>query len=752
MAKTQTQPAEQVEIVYGENLPTWYARLTQGAFYLALALVCARAMMTETLRDPTEISPGFPQVPRGAGAGVAVVLDLLMCLPAVLVLLRRVLDRQYVLRWSISEALLGALAIFAAISTFWSADKWLAGVTAFHFIAMATLVWSAAQLVRSWLRLRWVVAVCFGMLLVHLAQGIQYRFIDYPDNVRYWNGHKAEELARRGWAEGSFEALQLEKKLLSGEMVGFSVSPNTYAAMLVVLTIVSAGAMMQRFKDKDEIGWPIAIAITVPITGVLLFYTQSKTAYATPIIAAIMFGVVGRWSGWMTAHRRQVFWGSVAAVVLVSLAIIGHGLWHHSLVVASLTFRWQYWVGAMHIFTSHPIVGVGWSNFGPYYLSARLPIASEEIKDPHNFVVRVLVELGVIGCALLIGWLLRAAWELTRSVFPPTQAKRAAPANGRTIAILSIGAVALMAIGINILASVDFSMASGSEGGSAFVLLDLLKRVLWFALLMIGFAMVMFQSSQQPQLDERPGPWLLWGILIALAIFLLHNTIDFSIAESGPMFVFALLLGSALGVRTPSVAGKKRNRKAAIGFFAGALALWIFAAVFFVIPIADADSRAQAGDDALRVTNLQSADAFFRSAMAISPLSNSDYAYRAARVSIMSHASDAQTQMLLAKAIAANPMDAGLYMTRAQLELNKPRDQQNRDQLLRDMYHAIALDPNNVEGHLRLAHAYQLKGDAKSAQREIDIAREKNALLDPENPKRLSDAEMSKRVAEAGAN
>ena len=250
--------------------------------------------------------------------------------------------------------------------------------------------------------------------------------------------------------------------------------------------------------------------------------------------------------------------------MLVALAIIGHGLWHQNLVIDSLTFRWQYWVGAMRIFAAHPLVGVGWSNFGPYYLGARLPIASEEVKDPHNFLVRVLVELGMVGCIVLIAWLLKAAWELTRPVFPPAPAKKTAPANAGNLALVSIALVASLAMAINIVASVDFSMASSRDGGSAFILLDLLKRALWFALLMIGFAMVLFQSSHEPQLDERPGPWLLYGILIALAIFLLHNTIDFSIAETGPMFVFALLLGSALGVRTPSVAGQKRHRKAAI--------------------------------------------------------------------------------------------------------------------------------------------------------------------------------------------
>jgi cytochrome c-type biogenesis protein CcmH/NrfG len=137
--------------------------------------------------------------------------------------------------------------------------------------------------------------------------------------------------------------------------------------------------------------------------------------------------------------------------------------------------------------------------------------------------------------------------------------------------------------------------------------------------------------------------------------------------------------------------------------------------------------------------------------MAISPLPNSDYAFRAARVSIMSRAPEPQTQLLLAQAIAANPMDANAYMTRAQHELQKPAADRDKEQLLRDMYRAVELDPNNIEGHLRLAHVYQLRGDTKSAQREIDIARQKNSQLDPENPKRLTDEDFAKRLAEPSA-
>jgi hypothetical protein len=165
MGKTKRQSSQQrVEVVYGEQLPVWYARLTALAFFMGMALVIARATTLETLRESYPVGLGVALPPRTLGPAGSLVLDMLSCVPAMLVLLRRVLDRSYVLRSTISHALLGALALWAVVSTAWAADKFAAGVTAAHFFSAGVLLWAMTQLVRSWLRLRWVAAACAGLL------------------------------------------------------------------------------------------------------------------------------------------------------------------------------------------------------------------------------------------------------------------------------------------------------------------------------------------------------------------------------------------------------------------------------------------------------------------------------------------------------------------------------------------------------------------------------------------------------------
>src|SRR3954453_2829456 len=179
-AKPQRRPSMNVSVgrsdmdsVQDRLLP-W---LTHVAFILVIALVFARCTFLETVRDPVEPRPNMDMAPRAPGVTASLVLDLLCCLPALLVLTRRVIDRTYVLRRSWTHALFGALALWAVLSPIWAADKFDAAVTAPHLLAAAAMLWAMTQLVRSWLRLRIVAGVCLGLLLVYTAWGLIHKFV-----------------------------------------------------------------------------------------------------------------------------------------------------------------------------------------------------------------------------------------------------------------------------------------------------------------------------------------------------------------------------------------------------------------------------------------------------------------------------------------------------------------------------------------------------------------------------------------------
>jgi O-antigen ligase len=518
--------------------------------------VLARVTMLETLREALEVTPGADPVPRGPGPGTSLVLDLLAWVPALLVLTRGAVDSTFHVRFTLSHGLMFALAGLAVLSPLWAADKFAAVVSAFHWLSAVVFLWAASQFVRSSRRLRVVAGACVGLLLVFGASALNARFVEQPEMRKEWEQNREQHLRARGFELGSFNAQMFEAKLLRGEMMGFFASPNTFAAVTVLLGVVALGVVVQRLLNRDGAGW-----IVVPLAGIglavpIIVWVDSKTAYATPLLAAGMLGGVALLRGWLRRHARLAFAAGVTAVAVAAAAVVGHGLFHGSLVISSLTFRWRYWVGAARVFTEHPLLGVGWENFGLHYLAARLPVAAEEVRDPHNFVVRFFTELGAIGGALAVAWMLRLWWEMTRPAtvvdgdVGPSPAARRIGSHGR--ALPAAGAVVVASMTLGVLATVDLGfITAGGPAGPAYVTLRLLDRALGAALLLAGMWATTVRSADDPSLDGRPAPWLLCGVLAGLGVFLLHNLVDFAMFEVGPMFLFACWRGrrSACGRR-----------------------------------------------------------------------------------------------------------------------------------------------------------------------------------------------------------
>ena len=142
-------PAKRINTSVGGHVRTWPVMLTQIAFVLALALVYARGTMLEGLRDAFDVAPNTETAPRGAGPAASLVLDLICCLPALLVLVRRLVDPSFVLRFAWSHVLFALFALLALASNLWASDRFAALVTGANVVTAAAMLWATAQLVRE---------------------------------------------------------------------------------------------------------------------------------------------------------------------------------------------------------------------------------------------------------------------------------------------------------------------------------------------------------------------------------------------------------------------------------------------------------------------------------------------------------------------------------------------------------------------------------------------------------------------------
>lgn len=681
--------------------------LTQIAFGLLIALVLARATMLEA---PSQAG----ETVRGAGPTASLVLDLLCCVPAFLILTRRLFDRTYVVRWTWSFVLMGLLALWMALSVRWSAGRFQAATSASHVIAGLVVLWSAAQLVRSWQRLRLVAAVLIGLLVALSAYGILYKLVEAPDTIRYFEQHKAEILRDRGLEPGTFQAEQFERKVSHSELMGFTASANSFAALVVLVMMIGVGWVVQRARDNEESDPLLLLMPAVLALGVLmLIWAESRTAFATLALGLLLFVAVWLTRNWLGARSRLAYLLGVVLVVLGAAGVIGVGLARGNLVHSSLTFRWNYWIGSMRMFLEHPVRGVGWNNFSLYYLAARVPQASEEIKDPHNFIVRFFVELGAIGGILLVAWMLRLWWELTRPNVPPATV---AAVGTRSRPLLVVAGFCVLAYVINVVASLDFGLDSG------FVLLMLAQRAMYFALLYVAAVATTVKSLQEARGDDRPAPWVLYGMLIALGLFLVHNLVDFSLFENGPLMVFALAAGSALGVRFGSVAGQRRHKRVAGIALAVAAALWAGATLALAIPTADAEQIAVEAHGMIRRGQYRQASELLNEAFGRQP-GNSDYAADAADAAIRDErAGDflPRAKAFISQAIKANPRVERYYLRRAKWEMMSAEP--DARQVEADYQQAVKLNPNDVPLHLEFARAMIKLGQVDRAIEQFEAA------------------------------
>jgi len=699
--------------------PDW---LTKIALILALVLVAVRITSLEVVREVMDFSADSISL-AGPGPTTTLVLDLLCWVPTLLVLVRRAFDRRYTLRLHVSHLLAVLLGAWVIASCFWASDKFQAVVNASTWCAAMSLGWAVCQLVRSWTRFRIVTAIAVGLAMLFVSQAVIYRYFEWPDTVKMWDQTKAQTMAQRGWSADDFVFKQFDAKVRRGEMVGFFRSPNTYAASAAMCALVAIGIGVQRFRNKDDPIFPVVALTPAALSVGILVLTGSRTALLGFILCIGLYVVAWLLRDTLTKKSKLIYvlactGTAIAIAVLVSIGIETGGLFHDS-----LTFRWNYWVGSFSLFKQHMLTGVGWGNFGGSYLAHRLPIASEEIKDPHNLLVKFMTETGAIGLALAIAWIGRTAWELTRPIQP--RPSTAAPSR----AIEFWVAVPVGFLLLRLIVNFPLSVAA----------FEPLKVLLFALLVAIALIIATARSTTDLNSDDRPAPMLLLGVLVGLAGFLLHAMVDFAMFETGPLLLMMLLIGAVLGIRHPGAAGKKERTGLALASLAAVFFAIVAFTALIVIPISSAEARAQEAVQLVSQNRYAAAATKMREAFATAPVGNFDYAAKSARYLVFSRTADPQEILgMQTLAIGSDPTNPLGRLDRARFRRSLGDHELNRvDDVSRDYSTALTLNPSDVQSRLEFADYLATAGRPTEAAEQYRLSLDFNDRLHPDEPKRL---------------
>lgn len=387
--------------------------------------------------------PLFPSEGADLGDGVAsVMLELGTVLLGVVFALGRS-GWSFRLRWV--DAVIGAVVLWTL----------LAGVRAVSYGTSRpalNMLWEWVNYLVLWglirqLRLaprerRAVLAVMMSVAVGVATYGLYQYFVEMPALRAAYRERKAELLREIGWEELGEDPVRLsqfENRLFSREPLGTFALTNSLAGFLLPWTLIlgsillggergaSSATLQGDGPPRQEVGqggktgrsaepvrtlggvgfwkWPISVGrlACLAILLLCLILTKSRSAYVGLVLGGTVVLLNSRrLSGKLPRGIAVV--ALAVAIGLGALVALTRGVDWEVLTEAgkSLGYRWQYWQATLGIIADHPLFGCGPGNFRYAYTRYKLPEASEEISDPHNFLLEVAATAGIPAAICLI--------------------------------------------------------------------------------------------------------------------------------------------------------------------------------------------------------------------------------------------------------------------------------------------------------------------------------------------------------------
>lgn len=214
----------------------------------------------------------------------------------------------------------------------------------------------------------------------------------------------------------------------SKEPLGFFALTNTLASFMAIGLVLLAGSFVGLLLPKQTEGTSsnncesnnrrtlAVLGVALLLVTYCLVLTKSRSAWGGSIVGiGTLLGLFLVTSKSGTALRKLlpiVVVGAVVVSLLAGVAIATGALDIEVLTEAStsLSYRLEYWTATWDVVLDHPLFGTGPGNFRDNYLRHKLPQSSEEISDPHQFILDVAANAGVIGLTGLVAFLAVVVW------------------------------------------------------------------------------------------------------------------------------------------------------------------------------------------------------------------------------------------------------------------------------------------------------------------------------------------------------
>jgi hypothetical protein len=271
------------------------------------------------------------------------------------------------------------------------------------------------------------------------AMGIWQHQVFYPEQAEWYRGERSEldrALAEPGGAgffrvseivsrfqskgiplEGTDRILWENRLLSSSEPFATFSLANTLAGVLATALVLLVGQAVQAWTlpGPRKLRSLIIPLLQVSLILYCLVLTKSRSAWAGAVVGLILVAICS----WRTTVARRIlqwsFFGAVFVGAIIGIAAFSGALDKEVILESSrsLQFRMFYWTGAIETLKESPLTGVGPGNFRQVYLTHKADESSEEIRDPHNFLLESWSAGGAVG---FLGLLL-FIWGSYRKLF-----------------------------------------------------------------------------------------------------------------------------------------------------------------------------------------------------------------------------------------------------------------------------------------------------------------------------------------------
>ncbi|HEY8588303.1 MAG TPA: O-antigen ligase family protein [Naasia sp.] len=303
--------------------------------------------------------------------------------------------------------LLGAFILWALLSVLWS-DYRLATLLAVVVLLVTTFAAITIVRARGWAgtvrTLSWALLTVVGLSLLFelMVEAIGRPVLPvFPINVE--PGEKVPDAFY--WSRALlFEGGRIQGILGNANLLGF----------VALLLLIVAGCQWAAGTVPRGYG-----AVAVALAVATLALTRSSTVIAATIAVVVLLVVVllgrrSRWAGWAVA-AGVVIVGSVGAVLFSPqlLGLLGKS--------DDLTGRLDIWASVTDLFLERSVIGWGWTSYWQPWVPLFQELAERNgvvYLQAHNAFLDVAFQLGVIGLALFVGFIVATCMAIGRRGIP----------------------------------------------------------------------------------------------------------------------------------------------------------------------------------------------------------------------------------------------------------------------------------------------------------------------------------------------